>query len=213
MAEIKLKNKTDLQFVFLYCKCPLISIHVFLQLVFEGVIGNGYQADIALDDVSLAPGACTLPGGRKFSSHFDLIVFALRVYWIVLLYSALSLFHILHKHTSVNCLEIWCKNKISAFVFQGTSMVWIIFNCYIFFVCYHFLFQKQNHIFFFIFFNKHEKNMLEKSLHMSLCVFGWLLLSNEHYIKCNRFRFQEIVILSRDFAHGQTQQLGMILIG
>ena len=29
---------------------------------FEGIIGNGYQGDIAIDDVSVVPGTCTLPG-------------------------------------------------------------------------------------------------------------------------------------------------------
>lgn len=29
---------------------------------FEGIIGNGYRGDIAIDDVSVTPGTCTLPG-------------------------------------------------------------------------------------------------------------------------------------------------------
>lgn len=29
---------------------------------FEGIIGNGYQGDIAIDDVSVVSGTCTLPG-------------------------------------------------------------------------------------------------------------------------------------------------------
>ena len=30
--------------------------------MFEGVIGSGYQSDIAVDDVAMTDGACALPG-------------------------------------------------------------------------------------------------------------------------------------------------------
>ena len=33
-----------------------------LQVVFEGVIGNGYQGDIAIDDISVMNGKCSSPG-------------------------------------------------------------------------------------------------------------------------------------------------------
>ena len=40
----------------------LIANFVFLQVVFEGVVGNGYQGDIAIDDISMTQGNCPLPG-------------------------------------------------------------------------------------------------------------------------------------------------------
>ncbi|ESO97870.1 hypothetical protein LOTGIDRAFT_152977 [Lottia gigantea] len=36
------------------------------EVVFEGVIGNGYQGDIAIDDVLITDGACQLPGDCNF---------------------------------------------------------------------------------------------------------------------------------------------------
>lgn len=37
-----------------------------LQVVFEGVIGSSYFSDIAIDDVSIVPGACATPGSCNF---------------------------------------------------------------------------------------------------------------------------------------------------
>lgn len=33
-----------------------------MQVVFEGVIGGGFQGDIAIDDISITKGQCQLPG-------------------------------------------------------------------------------------------------------------------------------------------------------
>lgn len=37
---------------------------------FEGIIGNGYRGDIAIDDVSVTPGTCTLPGNINIRIGF-----------------------------------------------------------------------------------------------------------------------------------------------
>jgi len=37
---------------------------VLIQIVFEGVVGNGIQGDIAIDDVSVKSGACGTLGTR-----------------------------------------------------------------------------------------------------------------------------------------------------
>lgn len=37
---------------------------------FEGIIGNGYRGDIAIDDVSVTPGTCTLPGNTNIRIFF-----------------------------------------------------------------------------------------------------------------------------------------------
>lgn len=37
---------------------------IILQVVFEGVRGNGIQGDIAIDDISVTPGACGSAGKR-----------------------------------------------------------------------------------------------------------------------------------------------------
>lgn len=37
---------------------------------FEGIIGNGYRGDIAIDDVSVTPGTCTLPGNINIRIFF-----------------------------------------------------------------------------------------------------------------------------------------------
>ena len=34
------------------------TVSCILQPVFEGIRGGGFQSDIAIDDVELAPGAC-----------------------------------------------------------------------------------------------------------------------------------------------------------
>lgn len=31
-------------------------------LMFEGIVGTGYQSDMAIDDISIISGGCTLPG-------------------------------------------------------------------------------------------------------------------------------------------------------
>lgn len=31
-------------------------------IMFEGIVGTGYQSDIAIDDISIKSGGCTLPG-------------------------------------------------------------------------------------------------------------------------------------------------------
>ena len=36
--------------------------HRLFQVVFEGVVGNGYQGDIAVDDISILNGKCLDPG-------------------------------------------------------------------------------------------------------------------------------------------------------
>eukprot|EP00795_Rhopilema_esculentum_P012712 gene12712-3431_t len=38
------------------------------EVVFEGIIGNGYQGDIAVDDVKLTAGACPSPGSCTFEN-------------------------------------------------------------------------------------------------------------------------------------------------
>ena len=40
----------------------LDNSYVFIQIVFEGVIGSGFRGDIAIDDVSMTQGPCPLPG-------------------------------------------------------------------------------------------------------------------------------------------------------
>lgn len=35
------------------------------QLVFEGIRGNNYQGDIAIDDVSVKPGSCSSSPGNS----------------------------------------------------------------------------------------------------------------------------------------------------
>lgn len=40
----------------------------FLQIIFEGIRGNGYQSDIALDDVMILPGKCKPIGYCDFES-------------------------------------------------------------------------------------------------------------------------------------------------
>lgn len=39
---------------FFFSMCVVFS----LQLVFEGVVGNGFSGDIAIDDITVAPGPC-----------------------------------------------------------------------------------------------------------------------------------------------------------
>ena len=36
------------------------------QVIFEGVVGNGYAGDIALDDVFISKGECVTPGSCDF---------------------------------------------------------------------------------------------------------------------------------------------------
>lgn len=62
------------------------------QFVIEGVRGNGYQGDIAIDDVSLTPGCqickdCTMPGKIAgillFASRFIfLVAFLFSAFWL-----------------------------------------------------------------------------------------------------------------------------------
>lgn len=47
-------------------KWNFISEVFFLQLVFEGIIGNGYQSDIAIDDVLISSGSCGNLGDCNF---------------------------------------------------------------------------------------------------------------------------------------------------
>lgn len=42
------------------------EVFFFLQLVFEGIIGNGYQSDIAIDDVLISSGSCGNLGDCDF---------------------------------------------------------------------------------------------------------------------------------------------------
>ena len=37
-------------------------VFIMFQLVFEGVVGNGYQGDVAIDDISVKSGACNSQG-------------------------------------------------------------------------------------------------------------------------------------------------------
>lgn len=43
---------------------------LFSQVVLEGVRGQNYQSDIAVDDVSIKPGACPQPGSCDFETGF-----------------------------------------------------------------------------------------------------------------------------------------------
>lgn len=46
-----------------------INSALAFRLTFEGVVGNGYAGDIAIDDVQLANGACAPPGSCDFESN------------------------------------------------------------------------------------------------------------------------------------------------
>lgn len=37
------------------------------SLLFEGVMGSGYDSDIAIDDVSISSGGCSLPGNVEYN--------------------------------------------------------------------------------------------------------------------------------------------------
>ena len=41
---------------------------MFLQVVFEGIRGNGIYGDIALDDISTTPGPCPIQGDCDFEN-------------------------------------------------------------------------------------------------------------------------------------------------
>ena len=38
-------------------------------IMFEGIVGTGYQSDMALDDISIVNGGCTLPGNLIMYNH------------------------------------------------------------------------------------------------------------------------------------------------
>ena len=40
--------------------------HLGFQIVFEGIRGQGYMGDIAIDDIKLSKGACASPGSCNF---------------------------------------------------------------------------------------------------------------------------------------------------
>ena len=42
--------------------CQLFNTDTLFQIVFEALKGNGYQGDIALDDITITNGACPPPG-------------------------------------------------------------------------------------------------------------------------------------------------------
>ncbi len=41
-------------------------MHIFLQIVFEGIVGPGFEGDISIDDVSISSGSCTAHGSCTF---------------------------------------------------------------------------------------------------------------------------------------------------
>ncbi|XP_060564981.1 MAM and LDL-receptor class A domain-containing protein 1-like [Ruditapes philippinarum] len=43
-----------------------VRANIPYRIVFEGVIGNGYQGDISIDDISMTNSACKLPGNCDF---------------------------------------------------------------------------------------------------------------------------------------------------
>ena len=36
-------------------------------IMFEGIVGNGFTSDMAIDDVSVTAGSCTLPGEKSLT--------------------------------------------------------------------------------------------------------------------------------------------------
>lgn len=40
----------------------LVSPSSNYSIMFEGIVGSGYQSDVAIDDVSIKSGSCALPG-------------------------------------------------------------------------------------------------------------------------------------------------------
>ena len=51
--------RKELCYTYMYCLCPL-------QIVFEGIRGNSYTSDIAIDDFQIVSGPCPLPGSCNF---------------------------------------------------------------------------------------------------------------------------------------------------
>lgn len=42
--------------------------------MFEGVVGNGYQGDIAIDDIAVKSGACSSPGKNVINLSPNIII-------------------------------------------------------------------------------------------------------------------------------------------
>lgn len=51
------------------CNCLVLLFFFCVKVIFEGVRGQGYQGDIAIDDVQFTVGSCpVLPSGAKPSN-------------------------------------------------------------------------------------------------------------------------------------------------
>ena len=48
------------------CVCVCVCVCVCMQIAFEGVAGQDYTGDIAIDDIMLQPGVCPPPGTCNF---------------------------------------------------------------------------------------------------------------------------------------------------